>query len=63
MVLDEAINSYGNGIGAVIITPQGTHFSFTTRLTLKCTNNMVEYETCIMGLEEAIDLKIKYLDV
>jgi ribonuclease HI len=24
---------------------------------------MVEYEACIMGLEEAIDLRIKYLDV
>ena len=28
MVLDGAVNSYGNGIGAVIITPQGTHFPF-----------------------------------
>ena len=24
---------------------------------------MAEYEACIMGLEEAIDLRIKYLDV
>ncbi|XP_050889975.1 uncharacterized protein LOC127095309 [Lathyrus oleraceus] len=32
-------------------------------LTLKCTNNMAEYEACIMGLEEAIDLRIKNLDV
>ncbi|KAI5436565.1 hypothetical protein KIW84_022897 [Lathyrus oleraceus] len=29
------------------------------RLTFNCTNNMVEYEACIMGLEEAIDLRIK----
>ena len=35
----------------------------TTRLTFKCTNNMAEYEACIMGLEEAIDLRIKYLDI
>ena len=63
MVFDGAVNQYGNGIGAVIITPQGTHFPFTARLTFKCTNNMAEYEACIMGLEECIDLRIKHLDV
>jgi len=26
-------------------------------------NNIVEYETCIMGIEEAIDLRIKNLDI
>ena len=63
MVFDGAVNQYGNGIGAVIITPQGTHLPFTARLTFKCTNNMAEYEACIMGLEEAMNLRIKYLDV
>ena len=63
MVFDGAVNLYGNCIGVVIITPQGSHFLFTARLTFKCTNNMAEYETFIMGLEEAIDLRIKYLDV
>ena len=61
MVFDGAINQYGNGIGAVIITPQGTHIPFTARLTFKCTNNMAEYEACIMGLEECIDLRNKHL--
>ena len=62
-LFDGAVNQYGNGIGAVIITPQGTHLPFTTRLTFKCTNNMAEYEAFIMGLEEAMNLIIKYLDV
>jgi ribonuclease HI len=63
MVFDGAVNSYCNSIGATIITPQGTHFPFTARLTFKCTNNMAEYEACTMGLEETIDLRIKHLDV
>ena len=63
MVFDGAVNQYGNGIGVVIITPQGTYFPFTTILTFKCTNNMAEYEACIMVLEEAMYLRIKYLDV
>ncbi|KAI5445725.1 hypothetical protein KIW84_013814 [Lathyrus oleraceus] len=59
MVFDGAVNQYENGIGAVIITPLGTHLPFTARF-FKCTNNMAEYEVCIIGLEEAMNLKIKY---
>ncbi|KAI5435744.1 hypothetical protein KIW84_022245 [Lathyrus oleraceus] len=33
MVFDGAVNQYGNGIRAVIITPHGTHIPFTARLT------------------------------
>ncbi|XP_050888961.1 uncharacterized protein LOC127094137 [Lathyrus oleraceus] len=63
LIFNGAVNAYGNGIGAVIIIPHGSHIPFTTRLTFKCTNNMAEYEACIMGLEEAIDLRIKNPDV
>ncbi|XP_050889074.1 uncharacterized protein LOC127094260 [Lathyrus oleraceus] len=63
LIFDGAVNAYGNGIGEVIITPHGSHIPFTARLTFKCTNNMPEYEACIMGLEEAIDLRIKNLNV
>ena len=63
MYFDGASNALGNGIGAVIISHEGCHTSFTTRLCFNCTNNMVEYEACIMGLKEAIGLRIKFLSV
>ena len=63
MLFDGSVNAYGKGIGVVIITPHGSHIPFTSRMTFDCTNNMVEYEACIIGLEEAIDLRIKVLDV
>ena len=63
MVFDGAVNAYGKVIGVVIITPCGSHIPFTARLTFYCTNNMAEYEACIMGLKKAIDLRIKLLDV
>ena len=47
----------------MIITLHGLHIPFTARFTFDCTNNMAEYEACIMGLEEAMDLRIKILDV
>ena len=56
MVFDKVVNAYGKGIGAMIITPHGSHIPFTTRLTFDCTNNMAEYEACITGLKEAIYL-------
>lgn len=63
LIFDGAVNAYGNGIGEVIVTLQGSHIPFTAILTFTCTNNVAEYEVCIMGLEEAIDLRIKILDV
>jgi len=63
LIFDGVVNVYGSGIGAVIITPRGTHIPFTSRLLLECTNNIAEYEACILGIEEAIDLRIKNLDI
>ncbi|XP_024634522.1 uncharacterized protein [Medicago truncatula] len=59
LIFDGAVNVYGSGIGAVLVTPKGTHIPFTARIRFDCTNNIAEYEACIMGIEEAIDLRIK----
>ena len=63
MVFDRASNALGNRIGVVIISSQGCHTPFTARLCFNYTNNMAEYEACIMGIKAAIDLRIKFLDV
>ena len=53
MVFDGASNALGNGISVVIISPEGCHIPFTARLCFNRTNNMAEYEACIMGLKAA----------
>ena len=63
LVFDEASNALGNGIGVVIISPEGCHTPFTARLCFNCTNNMAEYEACIMGLKATIYLGFKSLKV
>ena len=63
MYFDGASNVLGNGIGAVIISLEGCHTPFTARLCFNYTNNMAEYETCIIGLRAAIDLRIKFFSV
>ena len=37
--------------------------SIHTKLSFDCTNNMVEYEACVLGLQAAIENKIKSLSV
>ncbi|KAK5826635.1 hypothetical protein PVK06_021561 [Gossypium arboreum] len=59
---DEASNAVGNGIGEVLVSPNGDHYPFTSKLDFDCTNNMAEYEACIMGIRAAIEHKIKVLE-
>ncbi|XP_050877605.1 uncharacterized protein LOC127081387 [Lathyrus oleraceus] len=63
LVFDGASNAHGNGVGLVIISPTNFHIPFTAILYFECTNNMAEYEACIFGIEAAIDLRIKILEV
>ncbi|PKI56500.1 hypothetical protein CRG98_023138 [Punica granatum] len=63
MYFDSAINSTWSGIGAVLISPEGRHFPVAKNIDFPCTNNVTEYEACILGLQVAIDLKVKELEV
>ena len=63
MYFDGASNALGCGVGAVLISLGGNHCSFTAKLSFDCTNNMVEYEPCVLGLQAVIEKKIKSLSV
>ncbi|KAA3467800.1 RNA-directed DNA polymerase (Reverse transcriptase), Ribonuclease H [Gossypium australe] len=60
---DGASNVVGNGIGAILVSPNGDHYPFTSKLDFDCTNNMVEYEACIMGIHAVIEREIKVLEL
>ncbi|RVW70103.1 Gag-Pol polyprotein [Vitis vinifera] len=67
MYFDGAANHSGYGIGVLLVSPQGDHISRSVRLTFPdyypTTNNIVEYEACILGLETALELGITQMDV
>ncbi|PKI52584.1 hypothetical protein CRG98_027012, partial [Punica granatum] len=63
MYFDGAVNSTGSGIGAVLISPDGRYYPVAVKIDLPCTNNVPEYEACILGLQAAIDFKVKKLEV
>ncbi|RDX72196.1 hypothetical protein CR513_48350, partial [Mucuna pruriens] len=60
---DRASKLLRNGIGAVLTSPKGQHFPFSTRLGFDYTNNMAEYEACTMGITMAIEHQIDKLKV
>ncbi|PKI49916.1 hypothetical protein CRG98_029700 [Punica granatum] len=63
MYFDGAVNSTGSGIGALLISPEGRHFPVAVKINFPSTNNIAEYEACILSLQAAIDLKVKELEV
>ena len=63
MYFDGASNALGRSVGTVLISPEGNHCPFTAKLSFDCINNVAKYEACVMGLQAAIEKKIKKLTV
>lgn len=60
---DGARNKKGRGVGALLESPESIHTPIVIRLCFQCTNNIAEYETCIAGLKNAIEIDIKNIIV
>jgi ribonuclease HI len=63
MYFDGASNRHGSGIGILLVSPTDSHIPISIKLQFSTTNNMAEYEACILGLEATISLGIKVLEV
>ena len=55
LYFDGATNSTRNGVGAVLISPKGQQIPISVKLNFSCTNNVTEYEACIVGLQVALE--------
>ena len=67
LYFDGSANQLGFGIGFLLISPHGDHIPISARLTFsyhhQLTNDIVEYEACITGLETALDLGVRQLEI
>lgn len=63
MRFDGASNALGHGIGVILINPDGEYFPLTAKLCFECTNNVAEYEACVMGLQMAIEMRVTRIEV
>ncbi|XP_070046711.1 uncharacterized protein [Nicotiana tomentosiformis] len=61
MSFDRATNFKRVGIGVVLISVSGQHYPALAKIRFPCTNNMTEYEACILGIRMAVDMNIKEL--
>ena len=52
----------GVGIGNVLISPSGAVFELSNRLEEFCTNNQVEYEALLFGLEFLQSMDVKHVE-
>uniref|UniRef100_A0A2N9FWV5 Uncharacterized protein n=1 Tax=Fagus sylvatica TaxID=28930 RepID=A0A2N9FWV5_FAGSY len=59
MYFDGAFNQHGYGVGVLFIAPDGVHISLSVKLDFVATNNVAEYEACIVGLKALLAINVK----
>nr|GEW16422.1 retrotransposon protein, putative, Ty3-gypsy subclass [Tanacetum cinerariifolium] len=63
LFIDGASNCKGSKAGLVLISPEGTEFTYALRLNFTSTNNEAEYEALLEGLRLAERMKVQTIDV
>ncbi|XP_075083510.1 uncharacterized protein LOC142167250 [Nicotiana tabacum] len=59
MFFDAAANFKEVGIRAVLISKSGQHYPASAKIRFPYSNNMAEYEACIIGIGMKVDMNIK----
>jgi hypothetical protein len=62
LYFDGSTCSSGQGIGGVIISPNGDNFEASSRLSHFCTNNQVEYKALLFRLEILASMMVRHVD-
>jgi hypothetical protein len=63
LYFDGSVCSKGRGAGCEIGSPSGVIIDLSVRLEFACTNNQVEYESLLHGIEYLRDLGVRDVDV
>ena len=63
LYFDGAANAIGRGVGAVLVSPKGQQTPIAIKLVFDYTNNMTEYEACIVGLQATLEFGAYELEV
>jgi len=50
LYFDGATNSTRNVVGVVLVSPKDQQIPISVKLNFDCTNNVIEYEACIVSL-------------
>jgi ribonuclease HI len=59
LYFDGSKSQEGFGVGCILINPKGKRKLLSCRFEFECTNNIVEYEAIVQGLNKSMDLNVK----
>ncbi|XP_043694071.1 uncharacterized protein LOC122644749 [Telopea speciosissima] len=63
LYFDGATNQKGFRAGVLLVTPEDFYLPIAFRLEFRCTNNIAEYEACVVGLEMALSVGVEKIRV
>ena len=63
MFFDRSTRYDGTSAGVVFVSPQTQILPYSFVLSERCSNNVIEYQTLIIGLQMAIEMKITSLEI
>ena len=63
MYFDDASNQKEFRLGILLVSPKEAHTFILAKLDFKVTNDLVEYEACIIGLQATVEIRVKNLRV
>ena len=63
MYFDGSLMKTGAGAGLLFISPLGVHMRYMIRLHFTASNNAAKYEALVNGLQIAIELGVRRLDI
>ncbi|XP_039683823.1 uncharacterized protein [Medicago truncatula] len=63
LYFDGSSHKNGTGVGIVIISPKHHVFKYMFRINQLCSNNEAKYEALITGLETALELGARYIEI
>jgi len=55
LYFDRAANNTRNGVGAVLVSSKGQQIPVSIKLNFDYTNNVTEYQACIMGSQVTLE--------
>ncbi|XP_043702408.1 uncharacterized protein LOC122652665 [Telopea speciosissima] len=63
LYFDGAANQKGFGVGMLLVTPEDFYLPMAFCLDFNCTNNIMEYEACAIGLKMALSVGVEKIKV
>jgi hypothetical protein len=62
LYFDGSVSKDGQGIGIILVSPNGAKIEMSSRLDFSCTNNQTEYEALLFGLIMLRSMEVKRVE-